>query len=98
KNNAIAAGITQNVYAHLFRHTLATHLLQDGRTIVDVKEKLRHSNISVTSIYVHSNPEAVKAQTKSLGSEFLPDNAFTITNDGNTLAIMHHLLLHLLAK
>jgi len=29
KTIAVAAGIRQNVYAHLFRHTLATHLLMD---------------------------------------------------------------------
>lgn len=35
---ARSAGIKQNVHAHLFRHTLATLLLQeDGRTILDVK-------------------------------------------------------------
>lgn len=60
------AGIDKNVHAHLFRHSLATHLIQDGRNIVDVRDKLRHSNIAITSIYTHSNPDSLRAMTKSL--------------------------------
>jgi len=90
------AGIKQNVTAHLFRHSLATHLLADGRTIVDVKEKLRHSNISVTSIYVHSDPVVVKQKTKSLGMDLL-----TITNsakgqENETVYMLHQFVLYLL--
>jgi site-specific recombinase XerD len=60
------AGLKQNVHPHLFRHSLATHLLQDGWNIADVKEKLRHENIATTSIYVHSDPVMIKLQTKSI--------------------------------
>lgn len=71
----------QNVYTHLFRHSLATHLLADGWTIVDVKQKLRHSNIAVTSVYVHSNPEVVKKQSKHLGNDMIQDSRHTSHSD-----------------
>lgn len=98
KNIATNAWIQQNVYAHLFRHSLATHLLADGRSIVDVKQKLRHSNITITSIYVHSNPEVVKKK-----SQYLWDDLLQIT-DGASLQTweifltMHSLLLNLLSQ
>lgn len=98
KEIAKNAGIKQNVHAHLFRHTLATHLLEDWWSIVDVKEKLRHSNIAVTSIYVHSNPEVVKTKTQSLGSDLLSYQRFALTEEEHTLSVMHSLLLHLLSN
>lgn len=67
KSIAKTAGVKQNVHAHLFRHSLATHLIQDyGWTLVDTRDKLRHSNIATTSVYLSSNPAAIKSLTKTL--------------------------------
>lgn len=35
---------------------------------------MRHSNIAVTSVYVHSNPEVVKKKSQFLGQDFLEQN------------------------
>lgn len=49
------AGRLAAVHAHLFRHTGATHWLESGANIADVRDNLGHHNLSTTSIYV--NPD-----------------------------------------
>lgn len=41
--------------AHVFRHTLATELLRDGRSLDDVATVLRHSSLDSTAIYAKVN-------------------------------------------
>jgi integrase/recombinase XerD len=47
------AGITENITPHMFRHTIATMLLENGVDIRNIQTLLGHSSLSVTEIYTH---------------------------------------------
>jgi len=47
------ANITKDVSIHSLRHAFAPHLLEDGASLLQVKELLGHASIQSTCVYLH---------------------------------------------
>lgn len=64
-----------HIHPHMLRHSKATHLVNNGTSMLVVKEHLRHAELATTQIYAKINPEQKRKIIAENGLNLIPENA-----------------------
>jgi integrase/recombinase XerD len=78
KRVAIRTGIPKNVYPHLFRHTMATKMAEEGLNAFEIQAQTRHKHIETLQKYVHISEKARRsAYDRAFGGPQQPQSVLT---------------------
>jgi len=68
KRLAETIGLKKNISPHTFRHSFATHLLENGADLRAIQQMLGHESITTTEVYMHVD----RTQLNKVLKEFHP--------------------------
>ena len=71
KQYVLKAKLKKQITIHSFRHTFATHLLQNGMALRHVQELLGHQKLDTTTIYLHLNIKDLQKEYKKFHPQAL---------------------------
>ena len=69
-------GYTQQQIAatHLLRHSKATHLVNGGVNIYNVRDFLGHESVATTQVYLTTSPEVTRKAIENVISQTVPES------------------------
>ncbi len=88
-NSACQKAKIEDFRIHDLRHTCATWLVQNGVSIREVAELLRHSDIRMTMRYAHLSPDNIRDAVRRLDKLDVPANGDNVSRLGFTLPEIH---------
>lgn len=65
KKHALMSGINKTITPHTFRHSFATHLIENGADLRAVQELLGHTDINTTQIYTQISNVKIREMYKT---------------------------------
>lgn len=79
KYAVIADGITPgainaDAHPHILRHSKASHLVDKGINIYNVRDFLGHESVATTQMYLTSNPEVTRKAIEAASGKTVPDS------------------------
>lgn len=60
KDLAVISGLKKNISPHTFRHSFATHLLENGANLRVIQQLLGHESITTTELYTHMDMQYLR--------------------------------------
>lgn len=60
---------------HLLRHSKATHLVNQGVSIYNIRDFLGHASVTTTQMYLTANPEVMREAIEKASLKTVPDSA-----------------------
>lgn len=89
---SVCAEVPENVHPHLWRHSRAMHLYQNGMDLTLVSQWLGHSSIETTLIYAYADTEMKRTAIERAmeGSDIITAEKYTVT-DTDLLQLLYGL-------
>lgn len=80
-NESLPGIIDGSVYPHRMRHSKATHLVDNGVNIYNVRDFLGHESVVTTQVYLTTNPEVTRKAIELVSEKTVPESLDFFSED-----------------